>query len=180
MPRQQREEPSDLLPSIEFTRRHVVAFPAALAAATMLRTAADRVAAAEGTPSPIAADRLQQLTELSRTLCGGGNFDDDRTEYLLQLLSADADLQSGFDELLATPPVPGQPFGSDLAHATAQTILLFWYADVFAGDPLPDRPTAYYQLTAWQAMYTPSWAVCKSFGGWADAPAGEPLVPANS
>ena len=98
----------------------------------------------------------------------------------MQIIAGDSNLKSGFDELLATPPVPGQSFGSDLAHATAQTILLYWYVDIFEGEVLPDRSSAYYQLTAWQAMYTPSWAICKSFGGWADAPRTDPLVSANS
>lgn len=152
----------------------------ATSAAIALRFAAERLAAAEATPIPVDPAALQQLTDLSRTLAGGGNFDSGRVSILSQLLSTDTDLATGLDELLKTPPVEGQSLGSDHAQKTAQAILLFWYADVFDDKPLPDRSTAYYQLTAWQAMYTPSWAICKAFGGWADAPRTDPLVAANS
>lgn len=180
MPQHRNDVPIEQVPQIELTRRRFVAFPVALAAAAALRAAAERVAAADATPLPVDGDRLAQLTDLSRTLCGGGNLDAKRAANLLQLLDADADLTAGLDELLANSPVEGESLGSAKAQTTAQAILLFWYVDVFDGDLLPDRSSAYYQLTAWQAMYTPVWAVCKSFGGWGDAPRTEPLVPANS
>ena len=66
------------------------------------------------------------------------------------------------------------------ASDTATVILLFWYTGYFAGSPIPNRSTLAYQLTSWQAMYTPPVAVCKAFGGWANAPQEGPLQPANS
>lgn len=162
------------------TRRRFVAQSAAVmtSAAIALHLAAERVAA-QATPVAVDPARLQQLTDLSETLCGGGNFDAGRATKLYQIIAADADLTAGLDELLKSPPVAGQSLGSDQAQQTAQVILIFWYADVFDGDPLPDRGTAYYQLTSWQAMYTFSWAVCHIYGGWADEPADGPIVPAN-
>ena len=168
------------LPHLDLTRRQVLMrSPAwAASAALMLRMASERVAA-QATPAAVDPDRLQQLTDLSRILCGGGNFDATRATNLLQLIAADPALEAGFEELLDTPPVDDQPIASETAQATAQVILIFWYSDFFAGEPLPDRSSAYYQLTAWQAMYTFSWAVCHVYGGWADAPQTGPLVPAN-
>ena len=136
--------------------------------------------AADATPVAVDPDRLQQLIDLSQTLCGGGSFTSQRAEVLYQLIFTDAALEMGFDDLLANPPVPGQPIEPDVAEATAQVILKFWFADLFAGEPLPDRGSAYYQLTSWQAMYTFSWAVCHSYGVWANEPSTDPLIPANS
>jgi len=163
------------------TRRHFIGVSggAGLAVLLALRQAAERVEAQDGSPVPVDPDELQRLVELSRTLCGGGNFASGRATGLMQLIAGSSALQAGFAELIATPPVPGQPFSSDLAHATAQTILLYWYVGAFAGAPVPDRSTAFYQLTAWQAMYTYSWAVCKVYGGWADSPNLAPIVPGN-
>ena len=96
------------------------------------------------------------------------------------MIFTDPDLETGFDQLIAQPPTPGQPIAPDLAKATAQVILIFWFADFYAGEPLPDRGSAYYQLTSWQAMYTFSWAVCHSYGGWAQEPSTDPIIPAIS
>lgn len=164
------------------TRRNFIAHSAGLAgaAALALQLAKERVTAADATPSPVDPARLQELTDLSQTLCGGGNLDAGRVSILQQLLGSDPELSAGLDELLANPPSEGASLGSETAQKTAQVILLFWYADVFDDAPLPDRGTAYYQLTAWQAMYTPSWAICKAFGAWGDAPRTDSLVTANS
>jgi hypothetical protein len=163
------------------TRRDFVGWSAGAGAAVLLalRQAAERAEAQDATPVAVDPDELQQLVELSQLLCGGGKFDTGRATGLMLLIAGSPALQTGFAELTATPPVPGQPFGSDLAHATAQTILLYWYVGVFAGAPVADRSTAYYQLTAWQAMYTYSQAVCKAYGGWADPPNLNPIVPGN-
>jgi hypothetical protein len=176
------QSPTDLpivqLPPTELTRRELLVRSAAwtAAAAMAMRLAEERVAA-QASPVPVDPDQLQQLIDLSRMLCGGGNFSTDRATVLMQLIGPDPALAAGLDELLATPPVAGQPLGSEQAGITALAILNFWYADVFSGAPLPDRGSAYYQLTAWQAMYTPSWAICKAFGSWADPPGIGPLVP---
>lgn len=153
---------------------------ASAAALLALRQGADRISAADATPVPVDQERLQQLIDLSQTLCGGGTFATARAETLYQLIFTDPALETGFDQLIAQPPVAGQPIEPESARAAAQVILIFWYADFFAGEPLPDRGSAYYQLTAWQAMYTFSWAVCHFYGGWADEPSTDPLIPANS
>lgn len=141
---------------------------------------------AQGTPSAAEADRLASLLALSKTLCGGGSFSQDFGQQLLDLLDADEELSAGLDALIAQPPVDGEgtpvPFAEkdSAAAKTATAILLFWYTGYFAGSPIANRSTLAYQLTAWQAMYTPPVAVCKSFGGWANAPQDGPLQPANS
>lgn len=175
------DEPAAGTPAAELTRRRFMTRSALLAgsAAAALRLTAERVTAEGATPVAVDQNDLQQLTELSRTLCGGGNFDAKRATTLAQLLAADSQLAAGLTELLATPPVEGQPFVSPQAERTAQAILLFWYTDIFDSAVLPDRSSAYYQLTAWQAMYTPTWAICKAFGAWGDAPRTDPLTPAN-
>lgn len=150
------------------------------AALLLVRQAIERVAAADATPVAVDPGTLQQLAELSQFLCGGGTFSSDRTTTLYQIIFTDPSLEDGFHALIANPPVAGQPIEPDIAHATAQVILLFWYADIYEGAPLPDRGSAYYQMTSWQAMYTFSWAVCHFYGGWADAPADGPITPANS
>lgn len=141
---------------------------------------------AQGTPSAADADRLTSLLAVSKALCGGGSFNPDFGQQLLDLLDADEELSAGLNALIAQPPVDGEgtpvPFAQkDSAEAKAATaILLFWYTGYFAGSPVSNRSTLAYQLTAWQAMYTPPVAVCKSFGGWANAPQDGPLQPANS
>ena len=133
------------------------------------------VGASDATPIAVDPDRLQQLTDLSQMLCGGGTFSADRATNLYQLIFTDPALEAGFQQLIAQPPVAGQPIQPDSANATAQVILIFWFADVYAGEPLPDRGSAYYQMTSWQAMYTFSWAVCHSFGAWAQEPSTDPI-----
>ncbi len=162
------------------TRRHFVGWSASAAALLALRQGAERISAADATPVAVDPDRLQQLIDLSQTLCGGGNFTTARATNLYQLIFTDPALETGFDQLIAQPPVAGQPIEPDVAKATAQVILTFWFADFFAGEPLPDRGSAYYQLTSWQAMYTFSWAVCHFYGGWAQEPSTDPIVPAIS
>jgi Membrane bound FAD containing D-sorbitol dehydrogenase len=165
--------------AVDLSRRRFLAQGGAWAAlaAAATRLAAQRAGAQEATPVDQA--KLQSLLDLSKTLCGGGNFDPDRGTLLLQLLSSDPSLAAGLDELLASPPVEGTPVAPQGAQATAQAILVYWYVGAFDGDPVPDRSTAYYGLTAWQAMYTPPFAVCKAYGAWADPPQEKPLV-ANS
>jgi hypothetical protein len=145
-------------------------------AAVATRPFAGQIAAQDSSPVAVDPTQLQNLLDLSKTLCGGGNFDPERASMLFELIANDTDLLFGLDELFSNPPVEGQPFGSARAQNTAQTILIYWYAGVFKGEPLANRSTAFYQLTAWQAMYTLPWAVCKDFGGWADAPRVDPLV----
>jgi hypothetical protein len=165
--------------AVDLSRRRFLAQTGAWAAlaAAATRLAAERVTAQQATPVDQA--KLQGLLDLSKMLCGGGNFDPDRGTLLLQLLSSDPSLAAGLDELLASAPVEGTPVASSPAQATAQAILVYWYVGAFDGNPVSNRSTVYYELTAWQAMYTPPFAVCKAFGGWADPPQEKPLV-ANS
>jgi hypothetical protein len=167
--------------AIEWSRRQFMLRSGiwTLAAAAAVDLGAQGIAAQDATAIAVDPARLQQLTDLSQTLCGGGNITTARATTLYQLIFTDPPLEAGFEQLIATPPVDGQPIEPESAKATAQTILNFWYADLFSGEPLPDRGSAYYQVTAWQAMYTFSWAVCHSFGAWANEPSTEPIVPAN-
>ncbi len=146
---------------------------------------APRSGLAAQTPTPAAtpADqaRVDQLIALSKTLCGGGNFDPNQAETLLSLISKDANLSNGLAELETTVKTAATPapLSAD-AKAAEQAILLFWFTGYFNGEPLPNHAATYDQLLAWQAMYTPPWAVCKVYGAWADPPATTPQVPENS
>lgn len=175
------DEVTSQVRAIDLTRRQLVVRTGVWAALTALatRSVAERVTAHEASPVAVDPAQVQGLLDVSKTLCGGGNFDPDRGRMLFELIANDADLLLGLDELMATPPVEGQPLGSTRAQNTAQTILVYWYAGVFKGEPVANRSTAFYQLTAWQAMYTLPWAVCKDFGGWAAAPRPDSLVPSN-
>lgn len=164
--------------AISLSRRRLMGYSAACIVAAWAAGAID--AKAQATPEAVDPAQLEALIALSQTLCGGGTFSNDRATRLLQLLQSDADLEAGLNELLATPPVEGGSLGSDQAQKTAEVILIYWYADLYNGNPLPDRGSAYYQLTTWQAMYTFSWAVCHFYGGWAQEPPTGPIVPANS
>jgi hypothetical protein len=146
---------------------------------------APRPGLATQTPSPTAtpADQatVDQLIALSKTMCGGGNFDANQSATLLQLISKDANLSNGLAELQATTRTAATPASlSADAKAAEQAILLFWYTGYFNGEPLPNHSATYDQLLAWQAMYTPPWAVCKVYGAWADPPATAPQVPENA
>ena len=165
----------------ELTRRQLLARFTALAAAARVSAswaAPGRGAAqdAESAPPDVDPTRLQALVDLSRTLCGGGTVDQGRAAMLLRLVDSDPDFTAGLDQLLGTPPVAGQDLPSAEAQTAAQAILLYWYAGSFAAAPVSDRATAYYQLTAWQAMYTFPHSVCRGFGMWADPPPTAPLV----
>jgi hypothetical protein len=158
------------------SRRQFVAQTGVWAALAIVASTPAPVAVAAQEATPVAPDRLQTLLDLSKTLGGGGTFDPDRGAMLYRFLTSDPELAAGLADLMASPPAEGAPIGSPQAQATAKAILIFWYVGAFADKPVPDRSTAYYGLTAWQAMYTPPWAVCKAFGGWADPPRTEPLV----
>jgi hypothetical protein len=183
-------EPTASMLAHELTRRQVLARTGSLAAAAALamhlsgRGAAAQhatpAATSDSTPIAVDPDRYKQLMDLSLTLCGGGNFSDERGAVLYQLIFSDPALVTGFDQLIAQPPVPGQPIQPDSARSTSQVILNFWYGDYFDGEPLPDRGSAYYQMTSWQAMYTFSWAVCHAYGAWAHEPSTDPIIPALS
>lgn len=168
----------------ELSRRRLIAglgLAAALGLAPLSTTAAQTA-----TPSA-EQERVDQLIALSKSLCGGGSFDSGHAAVLLNLLSGDAKLKEGLEELLAVPASTATAAAatpaaarSDLSQATAEAILLFWYAGIFNGDPIQDRSAVYTNLLAWQAMYTPSWTTCKLYGAWADAPTLTPQVPENA
>jgi hypothetical protein len=143
----------------------------------------DGLAAQTPTPAASPADqaRVDQLIALSKALCGGGNFDTKQAATLLQVLSKDARLSSGLAELETTAKTAATPAPASAdAKAAEEAILLYWYTGYFNDQPLPDHAATYDQLLAWQAMYTPAWAVCKVYGAWADPPATTPQVPENS
>jgi hypothetical protein len=169
----------DAMLEIDLSRREFLTrfglFTALAGATTM--SMPGRAATQETTPGAAEVDqaRLQGLTSLSMLLCGGGTFDPGRATMLLDLIDADPALKPGLDELLATPPAPTAALTSAAAQSTAAAILLYWYAGSFAGAPVGDRATAYYGLTAWQAMYTYPPSVCRGFGLWADPPQTAPV-----
>ena len=134
------QHPIDAWPDV-LTRRMFLGWSAGASAALPL-SLRQRAEAADATPVAVDQERLQQLTDLSQTLCGGGSFSPERLSSLYQLIFTDPALESGFDQLIAQPPTPGQPIEPDEAKATAQVILLFWFADLYEGAPLPDRGTA--------------------------------------
>jgi hypothetical protein len=139
-------------------------------------------AAQTPTPATTPADqaKVDQLIALSKTMCGGGNFDPTQAATLLSLLSKDAKLSNGLAELAATAKTAATPVPASAdAKAAEQAILLFWFTGYWNDEPLPDHAATYDQLLAWQAMYTPPWAVCKVYGAWADPPATTPQVPEN-
>jgi hypothetical protein len=167
----------------ELSRRRVLAAMGVVAALGLTSLPAS---AQTATPSA-EQERVDQLTALSKSLCGGGTFDSDQATVLLHLLSGDAKLKDGLEELLAAPVATATAASatptaarSDQGQATAEAILLFWYTGVFNGDPIQDRSAAYTNLLAWQAMYTPSWTTCKLYGAWANAPTLTPQVPENA
>ena len=161
-------------------RRLLVAAGASLAAAAT----PDALARAATSATPVADVSVDQLIALSRELCGGGHFDRDRAATLLSVLTGDETLNAGLRDLLTNPNTGARteatPSASSAAQSAAETILLYWYTGYLNDEPVADRSTMYYQLTTWQAMYTPSFAVCKLFGGWSEVPATVPLVPGIS
>jgi hypothetical protein len=165
--------------AVDLTRRRFVGQSGLWAALVAVATRSLSAAADAQEATPIDPARLQRLLDLSRALCGGGTFDPDRGTLLAQFLAGDPDLAAGLDDLLASPPTEGASLGSARAQTTAQAILIYWYVGAVDSNPVPDRSTAYYRLTAWQAMYTPPWAVCKAFGAWTEPPRTDPLVAGN-
>jgi hypothetical protein len=144
---------------------------------------APRPGLAAQTPTPAATPvdqaKVDQLIALSKTLCGGGNFDPTQAATLLGLMSKDAKLTRGLAELETASTATPAPVLAD-AKAAEQAILLFWYTGYFNDEPLPNHAAIYDNLLAWQSMYTPPWAVCKLYGAWADPPATTPQVPENA
>src|SRR5690349_18436312 len=78
-------------------RRLLVATGAVVLAGSALRPL--RVVA-QGTPSAAEEDRLTSLLAISKSLCGGGSFNPDFGQQLLDLLDADEDLSAGLDALI--------------------------------------------------------------------------------
>lgn len=163
----------------EINRRRLLM---ALGGAALLSGMPHQAYAAQTATPPADAARIEALTALSQNLCGGGTFAADQAAALLTLLTGDADLAKGLDELLAAPTSVATPTTarSDAAKSAAQAILLFWYTGAFKGQPIANRAAVYTQLTAWQAMYTPAWTTCKLYGAWADEPTLTPQVPENA
>lgn len=179
MDRQPAHAMSAPIEPLGISRRRLFAQAGAWSAAAgiCLLTPGQR-AAAQDAPSPVAGD-VDALLAISQTLCGGGELDPARAEMLLQLLSDDPELSAGLAELQSQPFDDLSALGAE-ANAAATAILLFWYAGAFNGEPVSDRATAYYSLTAWQAMYTYPMSTCRGFGLWQDPPADTPMKPANS
>ncbi|MBL8127508.1 MAG: hypothetical protein U0Z70_10645 [Thermomicrobiales bacterium] len=132
-------------------------------------------------PATTTANPLTQLTSLSKSLCGGGIFDEARVAQLAALIASDPAIATGVEELLhgaAATPMPGSR--SPAAQAAAQQILLYWYTGEFNGEPIANHAEVYTELQAWQAMYTSACTVCKVYGAWADPPTMMPQEPENA
>jgi hypothetical protein len=144
--------------------------------------AAQATTPAAGTPTG-EDQKITQLLTLSKELCGGGTFDRAGAEQLLQLLSGDAKLASGLEELLTAAPgsltAATPAVTSAEAEAAIKAILLYWYGGDFNNNAIENRAAVYTNLIAWQAMYTPAWTTCKVFGAWADPPTLTPQVAEN-
>lgn len=132
-------------------------------------------------PATPAADDVSQLASLSKTLCGGGVFDEARMVQLATLIAGDSAIGAGVDELLRVGVATPSPASrSPAAQAAAQEILLYWYTGEFKGEPIANHAEVYTQLQAWQAMYTSACTVCKEFGAWANPPTMTPQEPENA
>ncbi len=169
-------------PAAGITRRRVLTAAGGVAAfGGLAAVSAAGILGTRPTPAPLLTvdeATARRLVDLSATLCGGGAFDAGQARMLLERLAADPDLSRGFVDLLLEPPVAGTTqTRSRQATAAMQAILRFWYVGEFAGAPIANRATVYYQLTSWQAMYTPPFAVCKAYGEWAEAPDDQPALP---
>jgi len=159
------------------SRRRLFAQAGAWSAAAGLGLASGQIASAQGTAAP-GSDDVAALLRISQQLCGGGELDAARGAMLLDLLTGDPELSAGLAELQAAP-FDDLSTLSRAANAAATAILLFWYAGAFDDEPVSDRATAYYSLTAWQAMYTYPMSTCRGFGLWQELPSSEPMKPAN-
>ncbi|MCC6792343.1 MAG: hypothetical protein IT336_11695 [Thermomicrobiales bacterium] len=159
----------------EITRRILLTRATALGAMAAIAT---RPLLTGAQASPVAGDDVTDLVRLSETLVGG-RVDAARAGMLLQFLRDDPKLSEGLDQLIANPPMPDARVAEGSPAAVAIAILTFWYAGSLNGEPVADRDTAYYKLSAWQAMYTFPGSVCRGFGAWADEPASAPIVPGN-
>ena len=170
------------------TRRRLLA--GATSGAMVLPTRPRPAAAQDPTPSPPASppatptaptpappppppEELDAFMAISTILVGGGRLDRTRGERLLTLLTADPARRPGLAALLVAAPAPGAAAATPIAlppggQAVAADILRFWYLGTFDGQPVADRATAWFGLSAWQAVpYTPAPSVCKAFGFWA-------------
>jgi hypothetical protein len=168
----------------ETTRRRLAMAVGAFAAVgvTPWPTRASQTATPRAEVSAARDQKVIQLLALSKELCGGGTFDEAGAEQLLQLLSDDASLAPGLEELFGVPvgelPPAMLATVSTNADVATKAILYYWYTAIFNGKPIPNRAARYTNLLTWQALYTPSWAVCKVYGDWANPPSAAPQVAA--
>ncbi|MFN8590883.1 MAG: sugar dehydrogenase complex small subunit [Thermomicrobiales bacterium] len=177
--------PSGSGPAFPFSRRRLVASAGAAVAVSAVWPVGPARGRQDPTPAGSDTDsaRIAPFITLSRSLCGGGAFDQGMAAQLLGWMNEDRQLREGLATLLAEPdaiptPLAGGKASAETEAATlaADAILLYWYTGYFKGKPIPDRGLAYTRLVAWQAMYTPPFAECKEFGGWADPPNTEPII----
>lgn len=162
--------------NIQVDRRHLLG---AIAGGALLAGLAPPASLAQ--PATPTTEHVAQLASLSKTLCGGGVFDDARTTQLAALFAGDAALSTGLSELLrGGTATPASGARSPAAQAAAQEILLYWYTGEFKGEPIANHADVYTQLQAWQAMYTSACTVCKVYGAWAEPPTMTPQEPENA
>jgi hypothetical protein len=129
-------------------------------------------------PDAVAAleERLAAFMALSAALVGGGQLDPDRGSQFLAQVTADPVQLALLDRLLSEVTRLGDSSPAAIASPSAdrliQEILIFWYVGSYQGEAVENRATAWFSLSAWQAVgYTAAPSVCKAFGLWASAPA---------
>lgn len=165
----------DTRPPALTRRRFVGATASALAASPAL-------AAAQATPGPGTQDAtpaatlkvdLDALYAVSQILVGTGNLNEDYTETLGLLLSADEARVEGFRELRGNAnPTSEESLEamSGNARTVVTDILSFWYLGHFDGQPVENRAEIVMGLPVWTTLpYFTQPALCKSFGYWAES-----------
>lgn len=126
-----------------------------------------------GTPvaSPAAAKVDEDaLYDLSQTLVGGGKLDRNAIGSLAKLIGGDADLASGFEELVNLDDPTSDDARASLSenaqHASTD-ILLYWYDGYFGDHPVENRADILFGLPVWSAVpYVTQPTLCKGFGYW--------------
>lgn len=155
-------------------RRFVGAATGALAASPALvaAQATPEQTQPEATPAASLEIDLDALYAVSQLLVGTGELNEDYTETLGLLLSADEARVEGFRELRgnADPTSPESLEAmSDNARTVVNDILSFWYTGYFDGNPVENRAEIVMGLPVWGTLpYFTQPALCKSFAYWAN------------
>ncbi len=144
------------------TRRAII--QASVAAGLILGLPGDRSLAAQDTDP-----RVTSFITMATALVGGGRIDPKRAEQFIALNDADPSNAKSLDALLAEDP--DTVLADPTAYPLVVPIVTFFYVGSYNDEPVADRQSFWYGLTAWQAVvYTSSTSICKRFGDWAEPP----------